>query len=187
MAWPPRDSMQHVFEPEPLQLQPEYYTEVHETSTGELLPSDLVAKGQAAEMQFMKGRTVWTHDTVENCTKATGRKPITTGWVDVNKGDRDRPNVRCRLTVQETRKQTSIDTSDTAATFAATPPYEALRFLLSCWMTPRTNEEWSHVVVFIDISRSHPHAPVRRDVWIKSPEDPRANDPGICGKLVKSL
>ena len=182
------DSEVHVDEPEPLQLYPEYYQEVYDASTGERLPPELVAKGRAAEMEFMRGLRVWTYATISACLQATGRKPISVGWVDINKGDRDNLNVRCRLTVQETKRQTTLDSSDVAATFAATPPYEALRFLLSCWMTPKSRDEWDHVVVFIDISRAHPHAPIRRDLWIVlPPEDPRAGEPNVCGKLGQSL
>ena len=58
-------------------------------------------------------------------------------WVDINKGDDMRPNVRCRLCVQETRRQ--------SPTFSATPPYEALRLMVSMTMTPRNDEEANHV------------------------------------------
>ena len=141
------DSEVHVDAHDPLQLHPEYCQEVYDASTGERLSLELVAQGRAAEMGFMRGLTVWTYDTVSSCLRKTGRKPISVGWVDINKGDNDNPNVRCRLTVQETKRQTTLDSSDIAATFAATPPYEALRFLFSCWMTPKSREEWDHVVV----------------------------------------
>ena len=61
----------------------------------------------------------------------TGRPPILTGWVDVNKGDSLRPNCRSRLVCQEARGRSTIDVEDWAATFAATPPHEAFKLQLS--------------------------------------------------------
>ena len=70
----------------------------------------------------------------------------------------------------------------------AAPPYEAMGTIISMFMTPRTPEEHDHVLTFIDISRAHPHAPMRRDLWVKlPPEDPRSGEPGICGRLLKCM
>ena len=182
------DAGPHVDEPEPLQLHPEWYEEIYDNISGQRLDPALVAKGRQSEMKFMSDLGVWSYDTVQNCLETTGRQPLTVGWVDVNKGDSDNPDVRGRLSVQETKWQTTINADDVAATFAATPPYEALRFLLSCWMTPQTAEQGEYVAVFIDISRAHPHAGIRQDLWIRlSLEDPRTSEPGICGKLNNCL
>ena len=118
----------------------------------------------------------------------SGRQPIPMGWVDINKGDDEHPKVRCRLVVQETRRQTTTDPENTAAVFSATPPYEAMRMIISMPMAPRTPEEHEHVLTFVDISRAHPHAPMRRDLRVKHPpEDPRSGGPGICGRLLKFM
>eukprot|EP00959_Pyramimonas_sp_CCMP1952_P006384 133536-Pyramimonas_sp.AAC.1 len=65
-------------------------------------------------------------------------------WVDVNKGDDRKPNVRCRLCVAETRCRTSMDMGGPSQTFSATPPYEALRVLISPCCSPRNSEEDQH-------------------------------------------
>ena len=55
-------------------------------------------------------------------------------------------------------------------------------------MTPRNAEENEHVLMFIDITRAHPHCDMRREVWVDLPrEDPRSVEEGVCAKLLKSL
>ena len=55
-------------------------------------------------------------------------------------------------------------------------------------MSPRDQEEKSHVVMFIDITRAHPHCSMRRQVWVQLPqEDPRSAEEGVCGLLLRSL
>ena len=71
--------------------------------------------------------------------RMTGKRPIPVKWVDVNKGDAQRSEGRSRLAVAETR------------------PCEALRLLVSFVMSPRNKDEKSHVLMFIDITRAHPH------------------------------
>eukprot|EP00971_Amphidinium_carterae_P283529 5628400-Amphidinium_carterae.1 len=63
--------------------------------------------------------------------KETGKPPIPTDWVDIDKGDKSKPNYRSRLVCQETRGRTTIEADDIAATFAPTPPYEAFKLQLS--------------------------------------------------------
>eukprot|EP00971_Amphidinium_carterae_P317227 6306678-Amphidinium_carterae.1 len=55
----------------------------------------------------------------------------------------------------ETRWNSTV--TDVAQTFSATPPFECLRMLLSMLMTPLDEGEQNHVMVFIDITRAHPH------------------------------
>ncbi len=60
--------------------------------------------------------------------------------------------------------------------------------LCSMTMTPLTHEENNFVLMFIDITRAHPHCKMRRDLWIDLPaEDPRSQDPDACGFLGRSL
>ena len=59
-------------------------------------------------------------------------------------------------------------------TFAATPPVEGFRFLLSRAMTgeKKWNPQDELVIAFFDISRAHFHSPVRRKVAIRMQGDP---------------
>ena len=54
-----------------------------------------------------------------------GAKVITTKWADTNKGTEREPNYRSRLVGRE------IKTDDRPDLFAATPPLESLRYVLS--------------------------------------------------------
>ena len=83
-----------------------------------------------------------------------------------NKGDSLRPNYRSRLVCQETRGRSTIDLEDWAATFAATPPYEAFELQLSLMMTGSRSqvEGDDDVLMLLDISRAHLHSPLARAV-----------------------
>ena len=106
-------------------------------------------------MGFMNTLKAWGYDVAE-----TGRQPITMGWVTVNKGDDDKPNIRSRLVVQETKHATSLDPTDSGAVFSATPPYEAMRLILSIGMSQplqRRHDDDLKIFLIIDIRRAHPH------------------------------
>ncbi len=64
---------------------------------------------------------------IEECWKETGKAPIGVKWVDTNKGDKERPEFRCRLVAKEIKKDKREDL------FAATPPLEAKKMLFSLW------------------------------------------------------
>ena len=55
-------------------------------------------------------------------------------------------------------------------------------------MSPRNKDEKSHVLMFIDITRAHPHRTMRRQVWVElQAEDPRSKEEGVCGLLLRSI
>ena len=71
-------------------------------------------------------------EVMESFLKENGLKAIGTRWVIVNKGDAKNPFIRARLVAQETKNVTTLNPEESAAiTFAATPPLEALRMLMS--------------------------------------------------------
>ena len=55
-------------------------------------------------------------------------KIINTKWLDVNKGDAENLNIRARLVGCEFATEKRDDL------FAATPPLESLRMILSIWL-----------------------------------------------------
>ena len=65
-------------------------------------------------------------------------------------------------------KRHAIDVEDWAATFAATPPYEAFKLQLSLMMTgPRSQVEGDDdVLMLLDIARAHLHSPLARAVFV---------------------
>ena len=149
----------------------DYYDEI----TGAKLDPQKVFEAHRVEMEFMATLNVWDVVSVDECWAETGRAPIGTRWIDQNKGDDVRPDYRSRLVVQETRASGTIAAGDIAATFAATPPLEALRLLVSQVMTGDPGSEI--VLRFLDISRAHPHCPIHRKVYIRLPqEDPSSGD-----------
>ena len=158
-------------EPELLERLPKDSAEkqVFDKSTGLPLDPQLVKASRAEEMAYMEELEVLKPSTEDACLAATGRPPIPTAWVDIDKGDRERPNVRSRLVAQETRWRSALDPTDWAATFAATPPYEAFKMQLSMLMTGARPESPmdERVLMLIDISRAHLHSPLDRDVFVR--------------------
>ncbi|CAK0877935.1 unnamed protein product [Prorocentrum cordatum] len=178
----------HLGEPPIWDAYPEYYTEIVHNISGAALDPELVAAGRKEEMEFLRGLGAYVYDTKQRCREETGRAPVPMIWVDVNKGDDRKPNVRCRLSVAETRYRTSMDLGGPSQTFSATPPYEALRMLSSFCCSPRDAEEDQHVLMFLVVTRAHPHCEMKRKLWVKLPaEDPRSADPSVCGLLVRCL
>ena len=95
-----------------------------DAQTGQPLREDLVRKARVEEMQYVEKRRVW--DKVpRSVAKGLGIRPISTKWVDVNKGDDDNEKYRSRLVAREFR----LPGEDSA--FAPTPPLESLRLVMS--------------------------------------------------------
>ena len=67
---------------------------------------------------------------------APATRPIRTRWVIVNKGDAAKPDIRARLVACELNTYTD----ETGLFYAATPPLEAKRMLLSEYATMKTKK-----------------------------------------------
>ena len=105
---------------------------------------------------------------VTECWNKTGQPPIGTRWVDVNTGDEPNPEYRSRLVAQE------LNTQKTQDLFAATPPLEAKKLLLSLAVTEgvivlKGCKSSGKKLEFIDVRRAHVHAKAKRLVIVKSP------------------
>ena len=93
----------------------------------------------------------------------------------MNKGDVHSPEVRCRLVAQE------VNTYKEDAFFAATPPLEALRLVLSHVATGTDGRK----IMILDAKKAHLHAYAEREMFVELP--PERRRPGFCGRLVRSL
>ena len=79
----------------------------------------MVKKARELEMQYMDELQVLQASDLDTCMAKTGRPPMPTDWVDIDKGESSRPNYKSRFACQETRWRSKIDVDDWAATFAA--------------------------------------------------------------------
>ena len=153
-----------------------------DVSSAELNPK-LVKEARDVEMQFFKSMGVYTR-VPRSEQKTTGGKIIQTRWVDVNKGDVSKPNYRSRLVGKEFR--TGVDDS----LFAATPPLEALRLIISRAAT--TIEEGkasgeSRELMINDASRAYFYAKATRCIYIELPQEDDQAKPDEIGRLELSL
>ena len=95
--------------------------------------------------------------------KSLWKKVITVRWIDINKGDAVDTNYRSRLVAREIKTDIRPDL------FAATPPLEAMKIILS--MLASGNKGGTLMVN--DVSRAFFCAPARRQVFVELPtEDP---------------
>ena len=105
----------------------EYEEELYyDASSGELMIKELVEAARKVEMETYKKHGVYEKVPIEECWTETGKAPIGVKWVDTNKGDKERPEYRCRLVAKEIKKDKREDL------FAATPPVEAKKMLFHC-------------------------------------------------------
>jgi len=151
--------------------------------TGQPLDTRLVVEARAKEMTKFSTHGVYHKVPVEECWKKTGKAPLGTKWVDINKGDNADPDVRSRFVAKEIRRGAREDL------FAATPPLEAKKMLFSMAVTEGIGWKGSRrhgmKLDFIDVSCAYLHAKANRDVFIKLPAED--DEEGMCGKLDMSL
>ena len=142
--------------------------EFRDRSTGLPLNPEMVKKARELEMQQMEELAVLEDSDRDACVADTGRPPIPTEWVDINKGDSLRPNYRSRLFCQETRGRSTIGVEDWAAKFAATRPYEACKLQPSLMMTGLRSqvEGDDDELVLLDTSRAHLHSQLASAVFV---------------------
>jgi hypothetical protein len=83
----------------------------------------------------------------------------------------------------------SLTITEEMTLFAATPPLEAVKMLLSCAVTEgigyNTGATRGMKLDFIDVRRAYYHADALREVYVSLP--PGDEEEGMCGLLVKSL
>ena len=73
-------------------------------------------------------------------------------WVDTDKGTERQPLVRCRLVARVFKGKDEKDREDL---FAATPPLEFKRVLMSKAVTRRRKRQGVRKLLFIDARKAH--------------------------------
>ena len=152
--------------------------------TGVELNQQGVLAARDEEMVEVKKHNVYSKVPINQCWDRTGKKPIAVRWVDINKGDEKDPQLRSRIVAKDFNDRVRDDL------FAATPPLEAIKLLLSIAVTEGVgfingNIKGGLKLDFIDVRRAYYHAPSKREVYIDLPEGDQQD--GMCGLLNKSL
>ncbi len=156
---------------------PQIGVEAFDDLTGATLNPELVAKARQEEIEYFKQMGVYIKVGVDECWAVTGKKPIAVRWIDINKGDEARPNYRSRLVAKEFRTNVNPEL------YAATPPSECLRMMLSKLATDKNLE-----LMYADVSRAYFYAKAVRSVYIDLPEEDRKDGEQMqCGKLKMSM
>ena len=162
----------------------DYMNEYIDDMSGKPLIPSLVREARGEEMGKFSQHNVYTKVPISECVAVTGKQPIGSKWIDINKGDDALPNYRSRLVAKEIRRGPNEDM------FAATPPLEAKKCLFSMVMSTFARgrckkESHRNKLLFIDVSRAYFYAPSRRPVYVKLPEED--DEPGMCGRLNVSM
>ena len=151
-------------------------------NTGEPIAKHLADEKAEEECSSMEEWGVWDVVPWEQARARTGKPPIRTRWVRVNKGDAETPDIRVRLVGMEVAYQKDVEF------FSATPPLEALKALISWTATRPPREELGQgdrKIMVVDAKKAHIHAWAQRELYIELP--PERAQPGKCGKLRRSL
>ena len=79
--------------------------------------------------------------------KQAGCKVITTRWLDINKGDQERPDYRSKLVGRELALDKRLDL------FAATPPLESLKMICAICASNQNKRDPFRVLT-VDVKRA---------------------------------
>jgi hypothetical protein len=121
---------------------------------------------------------VYEYATREEAQRSGKGKIIKGRWIEVNKGDSKKSDDCSRFVGKEFN--TGVDSS----LFAATPPLEALKLLIS---TAASDVQRETHIMLSDVKRAYFHAPAERELYVEVPgEDPNWK-PGLLGRLKLSL
>ena len=162
----------------------ESFDYAYDDVSGNILCPKEVKRARLKEIEYIKKKRVYVK-IPRNKAIANGWKIIKTRWIDVNKGDEKNPQYRSRFVGKE------FNDGEDPSMFAATPPLEALKVLISEASTGRNGEHVKDKVIMInDVARAFFEAPVRRNICVELPEEDITDhdrDYDMVGHLIQSL
>ena len=120
-------------EPDSDSLEEECWDDIN----GRRLNAEKVRDARKVELQYFKDKDVGELVPIAQCWRRTNRAPVTVRWIDHDKGTNGAELYRSRLVARQFR-------GDEESIFAATPPLEAKRMLLSEYATRRTQTDETH-------------------------------------------
>ena len=118
----------------------------HDDVTGAVLKPELVIEARRVEMECFSKMKVYDIVPREESTRTGKAKVIKGRWIDTNKGDSIKPDYRSRFVGKE------FNTGVDAALYAATPPLEALKLLVSHAASNRSSKLHMR---FSDVKRAY--------------------------------
>ena len=123
-------------------------------------------RARTEEVSFMKKLGVWEPSSLEERLQMTGRSPVSTRWVDVDKGREGRVEIRSRLVARDFKVKGDKREVDT---FAAMPPMEAKRVLLRMAMLDGAVDgdaaKGGAKLMFTDIKKAHLNGKLAEDEY----------------------
>ena len=132
--------------------------------SGKELDPKLVHDARKEEVSFMEGLGVWVASSRNECIEMTGKEPVTTKWVDVNKGRDGEVLIRSRLVARDFKGKHEAHQFEV---FAAMPPLEAKRLLFRMAMVEGSiggDERRGRVkLMFIDVKKAHLNGCLKSD------------------------
>ena len=124
---------------------------------------------------------MYKHVTQEEALNDPEGVIIDVRWVIVNKGTKEKPQVRCRLVGREFAEKGNRDDL-----FAGTPPLVTIRLLLSI-LAKRYCYESDVAAMVIDVKGAFLYGKTKRKVYIWLPEEDPKSAEGYMGKLEKAM
>jgi hypothetical protein len=149
----------------------EYWKYAVDDVNGGALDLEKVREARKEEIEFMRCKGIWREVPWSEAMNKTGKPPVTVKWVDTMKSG---GLIRSRLVARDFRTKGEKDREDL---FAATPPLELLKALISKAAGCKARK-----ILVIDVKKAHLYPLCTQDVYIELPEEAGAG-PGVCGKL----
>ena len=157
---------------------------IYDDLTGRELVPEKVREARLDEIRALQQQGVWEVVPRALSIETTGRPPIRGRWVDINKGDDANTNYRSRYVAREIKSLHGGNSRE--GTFAAMPPLESLKLLLSKVASRAGLGGSTHKVLFIDISKAYLQADVLDpNIFVDLP--PEMELPQSCARLRKAL
>jgi len=165
------------------------YEQFWDERIGEELDMKAVRNARSEEVNFMKNDIqLYEEQDESECWRLTGKAPITTKWVDVNKGTKEAPDIRCRLVARDFKPRGEQHREDL---FAAMPPLESKKLLFRMAAAEKKvwhNDKYQRMkLMLIDVKKAHLNGIVGEDdhVFVKLPVEAGVGDK--VGKLKRWL
>ena len=155
---------------------------------GTMLKVEDVRRAREEELKYYRDMKAFEAVPISQAIARTGKKPVDVRWIDHNKGDSLRPQVRCRRVAKDFR------TGPDDELYAGTPPLESLKLILSHAVTGSK----TRCIMTNDVSRAYLHSPCRSEVYARRAEEDMKHKHGdnnidgeaaggTCWRLLKSM